>query len=186
MGLMTRLVRLIKADVNGVMDQMEDRGLLLNQYLRDMEEALEAKEADLRHLSAVRERTRGEREDCAEAIQKLEQDLDAAVEKGRDDIARFLIKKRRPLERHREELDRHIRRLDREIGDAEECLERQRRQFAEFRLKSREHARASEQKEWEGRFSSLMSEKGYDIPGEEEVELELMRRKENLAERRAS
>ncbi|MFW5855329.1 MAG: PspA/IM30 family protein [Thermodesulfobacteriota bacterium] len=113
MGVMTRLVRLIKADVHGVMDQMEDRGLLLNQYLRDMEEALAQKEEDLRHRKAVRERTRTEREDCAEAVAKLESDLDSAVEKGRDDIARFLIKKRGPLVRHRDALDKHFRELDR-------------------------------------------------------------------------
>lgn len=184
MGVMTRLVRLIKADVHGVMDQMEDRGLLLNQYLRDMEEALAQKEEDLRHQKAVRERTRTEREDCAEAVAKLESDLDSAVEKGRDDIARFLIKKRGPLVRHRDALDKYLRKLDGEIGEAEACLVRQQQQYAEVRLKSREHARRTEEKEWETRFSTLMAEKGYETPGEEEIELELMRRKEKLAERR--
>ena len=184
MGLMTRLVRLIKADVHGLMDQMEDRGLLLNQYLRDMEEALAQKEEDLRHRKAVRERTRAEREDCADAAAKLESDLDAAVEKGRDDIARFLIKKRSPLVRHRDALDKHLRELVREIGEAEGCLVRQRQKYAEIRLKSRAYARRTEENEWENRFSALMAEKEYETPGEEEIELELMRRKEKTAERR--
>ncbi|MFW5855330.1 MAG: hypothetical protein ACOCW9_08350 [Thermodesulfobacteriota bacterium] len=61
---------------------------------------------------------------------------------------------------------------------------RQQQQYAKVRLKSREYARRTEEKEWETRFSTLMAEKGYETPGEEEIELELMRRKEKLAERR--
>jgi len=40
MGITTRLVRIFKADLHGVMDQLEDQGLLLKQHLRDMQAAL--------------------------------------------------------------------------------------------------------------------------------------------------
>ena len=33
MSIMTRFVRIFKADIHGVMDQLEDKGLLLKQYL---------------------------------------------------------------------------------------------------------------------------------------------------------
>ena len=32
MGIMTRIMRLCKADLHGVMDQLEDKELLLKQY----------------------------------------------------------------------------------------------------------------------------------------------------------
>ena len=51
MGLFTRMVRLCKADMHGVMDQMEDRGLLLKQHLRDMETALHQKEIYLKQMT---------------------------------------------------------------------------------------------------------------------------------------
>ena len=34
MGIMTRFMRLCKADMHGVIDRLEDKGLLLKQYLR--------------------------------------------------------------------------------------------------------------------------------------------------------
>ena len=41
MGLFSRITRLCRSDLHGVMDQLEDKNLLLKQYLREMEEALE-------------------------------------------------------------------------------------------------------------------------------------------------
>jgi len=50
MGIFTRIIRLCKADMHGVMDQMEDQGLLLKQHLRDMETALNRKEMYLKQM----------------------------------------------------------------------------------------------------------------------------------------
>ena len=51
MRIVTRIIRIFKADIHGVIDQLEDQDLLLKQYLRDMEEALHQKEAKLQNLS---------------------------------------------------------------------------------------------------------------------------------------
>ena len=51
MGIMTRMLRLCKADVHGVMDQLEDKGLLLKQYLREMETSLGHKEQQVNALT---------------------------------------------------------------------------------------------------------------------------------------
>ena len=50
MGIMTRLIKICKADVHGVMDQLEDKALLLKQHLRDMQETLTAKETELKKM----------------------------------------------------------------------------------------------------------------------------------------
>ena len=50
MGIMTRVVKIFKADIHGVMDQLEDPSLLLKQHLRDMEEALNEKEVKLKKV----------------------------------------------------------------------------------------------------------------------------------------
>ena len=54
MGIASRIVKIFKADIHGVMDQLEDPGLLLKQYLREMEEALNQKEAKLARKIALR------------------------------------------------------------------------------------------------------------------------------------
>ena len=97
MEITTRLVRIFKADIHGVMDQLEDKRLLLKQYLRDMEDALSEKETCLRKVTAARTLAQQESENYGLKMEKLEQDLTVALKKDRDDIARLLIKKIIPL-----------------------------------------------------------------------------------------
>ena len=98
MAIMSRIVRLFKADLHGVMDQIEDRPLLYRQYLREMEAALQVKSArwellkdNLRQLTEAQEEARAE-------IARIEADLDLALNQNRDDAARFLIRKQHAAE----------------------------------------------------------------------------------------
>ena len=47
MSIATRFVRLWKADLHGVMESIEDKGLLLKQCLREMQDEVENREAAL-------------------------------------------------------------------------------------------------------------------------------------------
>lgn len=127
MGTLTRLVRLCKADIHGVMDQMEDRDLLLRQHLRDMREELDRKESRLAGMLASREDARREREHRAR--ESLEQDLELAIAREKDEIARTLIGKLKPLAHHDDELNRHIQALDTDIARLRTELEEQRLLF---------------------------------------------------------
>ena len=98
MGIMTRVVRIFKADVHGVMDQLEDRQLLLKQHLRDMAEALSLKEVRLNEMLASRKQAQQDRDKYGRQSQALEQDLAVAIQKDKDDIARMLIRKIKPLD----------------------------------------------------------------------------------------
>ena len=144
MGIMTRFVRLCKADLHGVMDQMEDKGLLLKQHLRDMQEELDKKEARLAGMLAAREETERERERRSREYQALEQDLALAIAKEKDDIARTLIRKLKPLAQHGDELRRHVQALDGDIAQFRTALEEQRLLFEQLRLKASEHLRRTE------------------------------------------
>ena len=86
MGIMTRFVRIFKADIHGVMDQLEDKGLLLKQYLRDMEAALEQKKARLQKVNVSRNQVLRERDRYHREINKLEQDLEVALKRNKDNI----------------------------------------------------------------------------------------------------
>ena len=180
MGVFTRIVRICKADIHGVMDQLEDQGLLLKQHLRDMEKALSQKEARLKQLVASRRQTLQEIDKYKEEIKKIEQDLTVSIEKGRDDIARMLIRKLKPMTLHKDEFQRHIEAMDREIAQMQDTVEKQRFQYEQFQLKSKGFDHKREQKEWEKHMSSIVP-KGVsqDIP-DEEVELELLQRKEAI------
>ena len=76
MGIMTRMLRLCKADVHGVMDQLEDKGLLLKQYLREMETSLGHKGAAGRtRLTQRIGRLTGQIARHGQEMDKLERDL---------------------------------------------------------------------------------------------------------------
>lgn len=187
MGIMTRCMRIWKADVNGVMDQLEDRGLLLKQSLRDMEDELGRKEHDLKRMRMRMEQAQQECGRYDDEIDKLEQDLEVAVAKEKDDISRMLIKKLILFRKYRGALDSRRQALDGEISRQQELIAEQRLQYEEIAIKSGEFFHRAERRDQGDFFYGGKPGSPFDVCGEpsaEEIELELLKRKE--AEKKAS
>lgn len=181
MGIMTRLVRLCKADIHAVMDQVEDKGLLLKQLIRDMREELDRKEARLADMLALRDETEREKRRRSREYEALEQDLALAIAREKDDLARALIRKIKPLGLLGTELEHHVQALDRDIARLRAALDEQRLQYEQLRLKASEYLRGAERREWEKAITGAIPHNlRTEEPAEAEVELELMRRKEAL------
>jgi phage shock protein A len=180
MGIMTRVVKIFKADIHGVMDRLEDRGLLLKQYLRDMEEALSAAEAGLQRKAAARSQARQEHDMLLQQTDLLECDLAAAIRKGKDDIARMLIKKLKPLNDLRDESARCIRKLDEEIADFKDHLKQQKIKYTQIRHRIREYCRRSQYRARWKDLPEMPVNTDMAALSEEEVEFELLKRKEAL------
>jgi len=182
MAILRRLTRLCSADLHGMLDQLEDKELLLKQHLRDMEEELARKEARHRRMTASRDQVRQDRDGCAREIRKLEQDLAVAVEKERDDIARFLIRKIKPMQRLHDRLQGQEETLERDRTDLSSTMDEQRLRCEEIKLRAREYCRTAGKRERERErertlWDTPVCDPGWE-PSEEEVELELLRRKE--------
>ena len=180
MGIMTRVVKIFKADLHGVMDQLEDQGLLLKQHLRDMEEALNLKEAELQKKIVSRKQVQQEHEQYKRQSESLENDLTVAIQKNKDDIARMLIRKIKPLKELREELARHIKALDQEIAQYKDHLDQQRLRYEQLRHRSAEYFRSVRTREWKKDLVTLIPNDNCVKMTTEEVELELLKRKEDL------
>ncbi|MDY7037724.1 MAG: PspA/IM30 family protein [Thermodesulfobacteriota bacterium] len=180
MGIMTRIVKVFKADIHGVMDQLEDQGLLLKQHLRDMEEALTHKETKLKKILASRNQSRQELDRYNLQSERLEKDLAVALEKEKDDIARMLIKKIKPLDDLRDELAAHINKLDEEITRYKDHLEQQQIRYEQLKHRSVEYFHKAEIKEEEKNISGLLPDNSPIELSEEEIELELIKRKKAL------
>ncbi|MBU4318631.1 MAG: PspA/IM30 family protein [Proteobacteria bacterium] len=180
MGMMTRMLRLWKADLHGVMDQLEDKGLLLKQYLREMENSLQQKQARCEHLTQTCrqiERDLGLRE---EEMDKLAKDLDLAVVKTKDDIARMLIRKRRSLQTTCSHLKQQQDLLNEERQKLEGVLGQQRLQYDQFKIKAEAYFRQAKDRQMDEGFAGLDAMGDFQSPTEEEIELELLQRKEAL------
>lgn len=177
---MTRLIRVFKADIHNIIDQLEDKRLLLKQYFRDMEEALEQKEEQLKKLLMSRNQIKREEEKYSREVQKLEQELVTAIQKNNDDIARLLIKKLKVLSSHREELENYLEILEYRVSQLENCIAEQRLRYKQLRLKSEEYLRRGELEKWNNTPFPMFPFNSIQKPSEEEIELELLHRKETI------
>ena len=82
MTLLQRLTRLLKADLHGILDGLEDPEEVVKQTIRDMEEALTAKEQTLVALHASLQRLTAEVQDTARTAQEIEQRLELCFQEG--------------------------------------------------------------------------------------------------------
>ena len=180
MGIMTRMLRLCKADVHGVMDQLEDKGLLLKQSLREMETSLDLKARQVGGLARQIGRLNGRIAAHREEADKLERDLTLALRKEKDEIARMLIRKRRALVAAAEQLSRQAAAMTRERAQLAETLAAQRLEYETLKAKAEVY--------WQQVCDRPLETAAEDEPGlwaevqpaEAEIELELLERKEAL------
>lgn len=178
MGIMTRFIRLCKADVHGVMDQLEDKGLLVKQLLRDMEAELGQKEGRKATLQASLEQTKRAHEKYLVECEKLDGDITAAIEKDKDDIARMILKKYRQACNHRDDLQQQGDGIEHDLEQLKIRIAEQRLQYDQLQLRSREYLRTAKQDEW-ARASAEVVQAGFGKePSDEEIELELLKRKD--------
>ena len=180
MAIIARIVKIFKADIHGVMDRLEDRGLLLKQHLRDMEETLNRREAKLQKMTASYNQGLKDLSIFKQQWEALDHDLTVAVRKNKDDIARMLIRKMKPLEDLRNELGRHLKTLEEEMIQFKNHLQQQRLRYEQLKNRAAEYLHASQMQQWEKDMIDPVSDDGYGQLADQEIELELLKRKDAL------
>lgn len=178
MSIFSRMFRLCKADLHGVMDQLEDKGLLLKQCLREMEASLKNKEARLDRIARAGEQIKRALDRHNEEALKLEQDLELAVSKEKDEIARMLIRKRRTIQGGCGQLQRRLAILAEEKDQVAGTLEQQRLQYEQLKVKVAAFSHQAESRRFEEPLETLDAAFAWQAPSDEEIELELLQRKE--------
>ncbi len=185
MGIASRILRLCKADLHGVMDQLEDRELLLKQYLREMEEALATTMAQRDHLKARWERVTHDLSLQRDAVQTMEKDIALAVAREKDDIARMLIRRKYPLAQGVVRLVAHRKRLAAEIEAIDATCTRQAGALEQLRQRADVVSR-DRRAGHEGSLVDPGANRRPTEPCDEEIELELLQFKEALQAGRSS
>jgi phage shock protein A len=180
MAIIARIVKIFKADIHGVMDQLEDRGLLLKQHLRDMEEALNQKQAKFRKMTALHNQGQKNLAGYKQQWEALDHDLTVAVRKNKDDIARMLIRKMKPLENLSDELTCHLKTLDEEMQEFNSRLQQQRLRYEQLKYRTTEYLQKTQMQQWEKEMIAPVSDDGYAALADQEIELELLKRKDDL------
>ena len=112
MALITRVARLLRADLHAVLDRLEEPDTLLRQALREMEEAQGQAQRRLRVLDQALAQTATRTADLRETLDAAEAQLAAALQAGQDDLARAVIRRRLDAERAHKALIRRRAELE--------------------------------------------------------------------------
>lgn len=94
MTLLTRLGRLFRADLNAVLDGLEEPAALLKQAIRDMEEALAGEEAEHARLDQEATRLTQAKVDAHARAAQLSEELSLCLDAGKDELARGLVRRK--------------------------------------------------------------------------------------------
>jgi len=170
MRVFERVGRMLRADAHGMMDQLEERSLLLKQHLREAELEVAQKRERLESLDDERRRLAEDGKRLEAKVAALDVDVELAL-KGEDpNLARFAVRRLLPRRESLRELFARATEIEERRHRLAEKLEQQESELAELRIQVRA-ALAHPPIEREG----IVPEHPVS---DEEIELELLRRRE--------
>jgi phage shock protein A len=169
--LFDRIARLMRAEGHGVLEALEERSLLLRQHLREAELALEEKRARVAALAGEETQLGDEIERRRARVGELDGEVALALGGGRDDLARFGIRRLLPERRALEQAQAQREEVVRSRVRLAEALAAQEEAFEALRLRARALlARPASCGDPDALFAP-------EAVSDEEVELELLRRR---------
>ena len=84
MTLITRITRLFKADLHGILDGLEEPQEVIKQAIRDMEEDIATQERRLEELRAIMQRLAREAQETTATMQEIESQIDICFAAGNE------------------------------------------------------------------------------------------------------
>jgi len=117
MALITRVARLLRADLHALLDRLEEPETLLRQALREMEEAHGRDQQRLKHLDQALAQAATRAAELKVSLEAVLAQVSAALQAGQDDLARAVIRRRLEAEQALNALTR--RRAELETAHAE-------------------------------------------------------------------
>ena len=136
MALINRVSQLFRADINAVLDHIEEPEQLLRQAVRDMEDELAASERRIAARAQEQEALAARRQDVVAAAGELDEQLDLCFEAGKDDLARAIIRRKLESARLGKRLDSAITAKQRNLEKERKLLEENRATLEGLRQKA--------------------------------------------------
>ena len=169
MNFLERMAVLLKADAHGVMDQLEERSLMVKQHLREAELELTRKRARAEALEEEERRLSDEAERLEKQVAAADEDVELALAGGKDDLARFALRRLLPLREAARERRVRVAELREDRLRLQERLEAQEAQLDALRTRARATRAADEAQARDAGFVAGVAD--------EQIELELLRRR---------
>lgn len=170
MALMTRVSRLLRADVHAVLDRLEEPDVLLHQAIRDIEEVIAEQRNRLQSARKERQQLRRRSEDMVGRLGELGQQLDAALSADNADVARAVVRRQLETKALKQMLDERMEYLVQDIARLEATLSTQESELESLRQKAEILTERSEDVVTERAGPST-----FGAIGDDEVEAALLR-----------
>ncbi len=180
MRFFDRFITLARADAHGVLDSLEDSGLVLKQCLRDAENELISNRSRADELMRWLEQLTKEREILAIRADTLDDEIRLAITEDAEELARFSIRRLLAARHKREGLEEQLQIAAEELSGLEARIAKQDAELSELRQQVEAHLSRERAAEAGCRSSQLDCEADPFVR-EEEVELELLRRRQQGA-----
>jgi phage shock protein A len=98
MAIMDRLSRLVRANVNEMIDRAEDPEKMIDQILRDMQSGMTTARAQVASMIAQEKELEADEEETSRLALEWEGKARRAVDAGKDDLAREALRRKRDNE----------------------------------------------------------------------------------------
>ena len=136
--ILARFQAIFRARANAVVDQMEDPRASLDYSLTKLEDNRRQIARSLVDVSAAKRRLENQRDQMAEAAGRYGVQAKAAVEAGRDDLARTALQRKQEAETRQAELEANVVNLEQQVANLKQSEIGLERKIALFRSKKEE------------------------------------------------
>ncbi|MBK1723702.1 PspA/IM30 family protein [Thiocystis violacea] len=174
MAFITRLSRLMRADLHAMLDRLEAPDLVLAQAVREMEQTQDQDRRSLTRLERERARLRDREAELGRILRQTAEALDDCLAADHDDLARPVIRRRLETERQVGALQQRLRALDAECEARHRQLAEQEARLLDLRARAALHDEGRDADE--GRVSDSWSSPGETVR-EADVEVALLQAK---------
>lgn len=126
MSLITRITRLLKADMHGILDTLEEPEVVLKQAVREMQEEIETSHRQLKSLEKQQEHLDKKAGEIHSQVRELEQQIGFCFKENNEALAKSRIRKKMELTRCKKILTGNRERVGEEKTELQkELVERQ-------------------------------------------------------------
>lgn len=164
-----RLCTTFRADAHGVLDNLEDRQLLLRQHLRDAETALAELRARIAGLSEEATQVSELAGRLRQQHARHDEDANLAIAAGQDELAKKALTRALGLRQQLEQLDQRLQTNQRTQAQLESTLTEHETALVSLRERASHHLASC----------SSPPTQPADLVTTDQVEIELLRRKQN-------
>lgn len=136
MALIRRISRLFHADMNAVLDQIEEPEILLKQSIRDMQEMLDQEERQINLNKHELKQLSNKEQTLKQTLEELEEQLPICFKSDKDDLARSLIKRKLETQQSIKTISLKITTLTNRLEESEARVKEQRIQLESMKQKA--------------------------------------------------